>query len=430
MDDDIPDLEKLTSDWESKGGGKKAAPDTEQRRQELLTLFKERSKPIDPDILSTRPEGPEHLWGSYVTRRTVSILASLGGLGKSQLALMQALRLACGLSFLGRGNRDGPMRTWYVSLEDPPEVVNTRVHDAVNAIVESQKAKNRAKYEPPGLSRAQIHELVLKNFRYLDMYGEQFKVARKEASDIIVTGDLDALAEHIEAEGGTDQVIVDTLVRSHALAENLNEEMSQVIIGYERFARRLNAGVLLAAHMPKAAVDKNGHGGSHGARGAGAITDNARSSIIVEAATVAEMKKFENVPEKWLDPKNPRLLNVRNAKVNFGAREPVRYAALQQGWVEEFTPVLGKANADERDYAMLYQWWSSDRGYRSKPLTKNAIKTNLEGLREFTGSGAGRPRWEALLDWAVENGHATEVSVEGNRSDAKFLKLIPPGTGD
>src|SRR6185437_13452546 len=77
-----------------------------------------------PDPASIAPR--EWLYGTALVRRFVSVLIAPGGVGKSALALAQALALATGEPFLGeRVHHSVPV--WVLNLEDPLEELNRRL---------------------------------------------------------------------------------------------------------------------------------------------------------------------------------------------------------------------------------------------------------------------------------------------------------------
>jgi len=76
----------------------------------------------DPESIPPR----EWLYGTRYVRRFVSVLAAPGGVGKSALALGQAVALASGRPILGeRVHHRAP--AWVLNLEDPLEELHRRL---------------------------------------------------------------------------------------------------------------------------------------------------------------------------------------------------------------------------------------------------------------------------------------------------------------
>jgi hypothetical protein len=299
--------------------------------------------------------------------------------------------------------------------------VRLRIYNAMQAVLDADLHK--PKYATP-IGRENLLERAQARFRYVDLYGAEFRVAMKVQGELMPTPDLDLLAEYIESQGGADVVYVDTLIRSNSADENANDQMARVLVGYEGFARRLEAGVGLLVHVPKSKGDDRT---SHAARGAGAITDNARSAINITAATADDVKGFANALPEWVNPENPRLLRITHGKSNYAGRERPRWALLREGWVEEFTPVESHAASEERRYTALQAWWCDARGYKSRPLSKSAIEARLESIKEHSSQPkVGKRQWQAALAWAIDEGHAvTVIEAVGDNPDSKFYRLNP-----
>src|SRR5262245_55521874 len=66
------------------------------------------------------------LYGHHFIRRFVSGTVATGGMGKSALALVEALAMATGRDLLGHCPR-GKFRVWYVNLEDPLDEIDRRI---------------------------------------------------------------------------------------------------------------------------------------------------------------------------------------------------------------------------------------------------------------------------------------------------------------
>ncbi len=384
----------------------------------LRELLEERSRPLDLATLTTRPPGPAFVWRNYMSRGTVTIVSAIGGLGKSQVAIAHGLHSSCGLSFLGEST-EGGQRVWYVSLEDSPDAVKLRVHNAVQALVDEQR--DARKFESGPKTAFEIHTAVIAGFRYVDLYGAEFRVALKVQGELMPMPDLDELAARIEREGGADLVYVDTLIRSHSADENANDQMARVLVCYEGFARRLNAAVGLLVHVPKAGGDART---SHVARGAGAITDNARSAINITPAKLADVKGFTNVQPEWLNEENPRLLRITHGKSNYAGRASPRWALLREGWVVEFLPIQALITEDELNYTKLYDWWIGPRN-TSKPVSRTSLRESLPDI-QVSGLELGRNRMEKLLAFAIQRNLAVPVVDIASKNPAAKLYTLRP----
>ena len=75
---------------------------------------------VAPENLPTRA----WLYGRYLMRGTLSLTVAPGGVGKSSLAIAEAIALSSGRNFLKDPLPDGALRVWYVNCEDPDSASN------------------------------------------------------------------------------------------------------------------------------------------------------------------------------------------------------------------------------------------------------------------------------------------------------------------
>lgn len=76
----------------------------------------------DPATIPRR----QFVFGTHLIRGFVALTVAPGGVGKSSLAIGEAVSMASGENLLGvRPGR--PLRVWYVNLEDPREEIERRV---------------------------------------------------------------------------------------------------------------------------------------------------------------------------------------------------------------------------------------------------------------------------------------------------------------
>jgi hypothetical protein len=75
-----------------------------------------------PETLPRR----QWLYGRQYIRRFVSGTVAAGGMGKSALALVEAIAMATGRDLLGHRPR-GKYRVWYINGEDPRDEIDRRI---------------------------------------------------------------------------------------------------------------------------------------------------------------------------------------------------------------------------------------------------------------------------------------------------------------
>lgn len=232
----------------------------------------------------------EWLYGTRLIRRFVSVLAAPGGVGKSSLALGQALALVTGRPILGEHVHHAAP-AWVLNLEDPIEETHRRV-----AALMQRHAIARTEVE----GRLFLHS------------GRDRRVCMAETGDDggVRHPDRDAIIDGAR-ERGVGLIVVDPFVKSHRVDENSNGEIDAAATAWAEVADATRAAVLLVHHVRKGGAT----GDVEGARGAKALTDAARSAFLLAPMSVEEARRFCVDPaDRW------RHVRLDDAKANLAAR--------------------------------------------------------------------------------------------------------------
>jgi hypothetical protein len=248
------------------------------------------------------------LYGTRLIRGFVSVLAAPGGVGKSSLALGQAMALASGKPILGeRVHRSVPV--WVLNLEDPLEEMHRRVAALMR------------------LHQITTQELAGRLFLHS---GRDRRITMAAADGhSIVHPDRDGLIGAAKA-AGIGLLVVDPFVKSHTLDENANGDMDAAATAWAEVAHATGAAVLLVHHVRKSAGD-----GVEAMRGAKALSDAARAACLLTPMSEEEGRALA-VPERerW------RHVRLDDAKANLAPRAE---AAV---WYRLETVALGNATEE------------------------------------------------------------------------------------
>lgn len=226
---------------------------------------------------------------------TVGMLSSPGGVGKSTWALQAAIAVAGGPDLLELGiTRTGDVL--YLAWEDPDIVICHRLQAL-------------RKY----MSQ-----------RELESVAEKLMIITLGGSPIDLTRESEFI-NLIQVGTGVRLIIIDTMSRVHRLDENSNGDMGWLIGKIENIAIGTGAAVLLLHHMGKESA-RVFDDTPHGARGASALTDNARWAATMRAPTAGEAR--ERIP-------NIRHQCVRWAvcKASYSAKPTARWYVRHEGGV-------------------------------------------------------------------------------------------------
>jgi len=234
----------------------------------------------------------EWLYGTRYVRRFVSVLAAPGGVGKSALALGQAVALASGRPILGeRVHHRAP--AWVLNLEDPLD----ELHRRLAALLRLHRLPDEAV----------AGKLFLHSGRQRGVC-----IATQAADGGIVHPDRDALAAAALA-AGVGLIVVDPFVKSHGLDENSNPHMDAAATAWAEVAERSGAAVLLVHHVRK--LGANATPDVDSARGAKALTDAARSASLLSPMAAEEAERLGVAPGE-----RHRYVRLDDAKANMAPR--------------------------------------------------------------------------------------------------------------
>lgn len=324
----------------------------------------------DPALLPAPESIPprEWLYGNRLIRRFVSVLAAPGGVGKSALALAQALALATGRPFLGeRVHHAAP--AWVFNLEDPLDEMHRRL---------------AALMRLHGIGEAEVRGRLFLNTGRL----RRLVMAEPDGEGGIALPDRAPMIAAASA-AGVGLIVVDPFVKSHRLDENSNVHMDAAATAWAEVADRAGCAVLLVHHVRKGSVE-----GVDATRGAKALTDAARSASLLSPMTAEEAGAL-GVPERerW------RHVRLDDAKANLAPR------AEAACWYRLESVALGNATAQYPlgDQVAAIAPWAPPNPFRDlSPADCNraldAIAAGQDG-HAFTRHRTGRAgaRWAGTV---------------------------------
>ncbi|MDP2815843.1 MAG: helicase RepA family protein [Rectinemataceae bacterium] len=222
------------------------------------------------DILSAFTNNPppiDEILPGFVSG-TVGVLSGPGASSKSMWALQAGVAIAGGPDLLHLGIKQKGI-VHYIAAEDPEEIIVRRLH-ALGGRITSEYQRILAKM------------LVISPLMGLRL-------------DIMNANHVQQI---IDNTAGSRLVIIDTLNRVHALEENSNGDMGQLTAQLEYIARLTGAAVLHLHHVSKSAA-RLGDDDQHSARGASALSDNARWAAGLRTMSEKEAeKRGVNVAQK------------------------------------------------------------------------------------------------------------------------------------
>ena len=239
------------------------------------------------------------LYGTYLIRGEITVLAAPGGVGKTALATGVAIEIATDTVLLGEKiYRAQPLKVLFINGEDGASEIHRRVLAFCLAHAHKLGGQNLdrlyvAGADDPRVQRLSFLKTTDRNFSMLDQSGFQV---------------LESALETLQP----DLLVLDPLV-AFCGGGNMNDNavMAQVIRELKRLATKRDCAVLVVHHTRKGADDGNAEGIS----GASATVNLARRALMPVPMTEDEAKKLGVLPSERF-----RYFKLVDAKSNLAPR--------------------------------------------------------------------------------------------------------------
>jgi RecA-family ATPase len=218
---------------------------------------------FDPAALPPRA----WLYGKHYQRRTVSLTAGPGGMGKSSLEMVELLSMATGRNLLGEQPMER-LRVWLHNGEDPMEEMLRRLA----AVCQHYK----------------IPQEELQGQLWLTS-GNEFPLrVAKGYANLEIDEPLVRQISNAIGENEIDVAAFDPLVTLHSVSEGDPGKMDAVVRLFAGIADERDAGIDLSHHVRKPAAGSDADLDLNDIRGVMAITDAARAARILNRMNKAD----------------------------------------------------------------------------------------------------------------------------------------------
>ena len=219
----------------------------------------------DPGSIKPR----QWLYDRFLIRGFVSVSIAPGGVGKSTLAIAEAVALTTGKSLLGK-HTGTAKRVWLWNLEDPRDELERRIQAVCQHFNISADDLRDRLFVDTGREQELCLAISGRN--------------GPELQNIVIDNVVEQMIEN-----EIDCLIVDPFISSHAVSENDNPAIDMVVKAWGRIADRTNAAIHLIHHSRKQSADAETNADS--ARGAKALVDAARDVRVLNRMTADETLK-------------------------------------------------------------------------------------------------------------------------------------------
>jgi hypothetical protein len=201
------------------------------------------------------------------------VLAGMGGVSKTQLAIQLCLHVAMGIQFMGKAVKQG--KALLLLAEEDQEEIDRRI----NAVV---RHKN--------LSPNEIQRLQ-DNVRAFGLVGQDTRLTVKVNGALDVSHFGQEIIDRANEMGDVRLIVLDHVALFHGGDFNAREDAAMTMRVVNHIAQVTKASVSLLAHSPKGARNADESDASMVA-GSTAFVDQARAALVLAGMREAEAKKY------------------------------------------------------------------------------------------------------------------------------------------
>lgn len=373
----MPAPHKDVTDWLTAGGTVEALQDMALYPAETLGLENTQGQPttITPTpfqwIEASKIKPREWLYGDHLIRKFVSLTVSPGGLGKSSLALVEAMAMASGQALLkdAEVHEPDPLRVWYWNGEDPQEETQRRVVAAAKHYNLSPSDFVSRLFTDTGREQAITLGQIVRGEIGLD-------------EDLFLSLETSMLANEI------DVLVLDPFVSAHRMGENDNNAIDAVIKRLGKLADRTNAAVEIVHHVRKPSKTDE-ETDVNDARGASALLGGVRSARVLNVMS-KDIAKKAHIP----DDLRLRHFSVTNGKANMTTKS----SAGQWRFLESvcLDNAQGHRKSDNVGVVTYYELPAEAQDSADLSGAENAMRLVLstdDMVRHWRGKGPVPKNW-------------------------------------
>jgi hypothetical protein len=207
-----------------------------------------------------------------------AVLAGLGGVSKTQFGLQASMAIGLGSPFMGKAVKAGNVMA-ILGEEDRPEIARR-----VNAVVRYEK-----------LDDAQIHRLEASILAF-PLVGRDMRLTATGEKGLTEQDFAEEVIAAAKSIGDVRAILFDHLALIHGGDHNAREDAALTMTVVNHIAQETGASVLVLAHTPKNAIEKEDSDASMIA-GSTAFVDQARGAWVLATMRKGEAKNFGILPE-------------------------------------------------------------------------------------------------------------------------------------
>ena len=337
-------------------------------------VFKVAARPFewrDPQTIPPR----RWLYGHHYIEKFLSATVAPGGLGKSSLALVEAVAMASGRALLGQKPRC-PLTVWYYNGEDPLDEIERRV-----AAI---------------LLHYRIAPEEIEGRLFVNSGRDCPLIIVEKISDTITVHEpvVDGIIEEIRRVG-VQVLILDPFVSTHGVPENDNGAIDRVAKTWSSVSEVTSVATDLVHHVRKQ-VSGQSEFTVEDARGAVSLIGAVRSARVLNVMTASEASQCG-----VSDDERRSFFRVDNGKAN------MRPPSTGAQWRRLTSVGLGNGTADdEEDWVGVVENWTMPGPFEGVTVD------HLRAVQDAVAKGSWRDH-EQSANWVgIAVAEVLELDVE------------------
>ena len=385
--------DEYNREWRNAPPGHKKAAHTADKLEEFklepLTFEELESAQLTPRVIL-----PYMLYADVRTR------IAAGGVGKTTLALYEAITLALGRELWGR-KPDSPVRTVLVTREDARETLAARSREIMKDL---------------RLDREHV-DTVLSNLSIMDLSAVGFRIS-SVVGDVVTPHDenLSWMVQHLR-EFRPDWVIMDPLVSFGVGEQRVNDAEQGLIEAMRILKKEFNCCVEGIHHSGKANAREKTLD-QYSGRGGSALADGARMVCVLAPLSPAE---FEEATGQVLQGAESAMV-MAMPKMSY-CRPQTEIYIRRRGYSFEAVPALlvppladVHKQMESSVYGVVHDAW-----LKNQPLSKEDMRADFSAL--FYGSLTRKDVMDALAR-LQRDGRVVLRQSRGGRGQRAVLEPV------
>lgn len=328
------------------------------------------------DELAQEPDPTRYIVFPYITEECAAVLVGAGGTSKTGVLTLLSVHIATGAPFFGGRVEQGAVL--FVTAEDRRKVLHKHVWA-------------HARDLPPPLRMRLAENFILK-----DVVGLGVKLSRRIDGETVVAPDVSSLIEYARSIPNLKLVVLDTLSRLNG-GDEMTDGLAAIISAMEAIARATGAATIIAHHTGKA-QHRDGVADQYTSRGGSALSDNARSVMLVQVVGPKDKEAPSNAGELIA---HNRLLRPSHVKANDIQASPRHLQRIPTPHRAQIAPFAAEFAGD----SMTSAWQKLAVWMREQKEIPYPTARTVEGV-EAIGSRDVRRQ---IVTWAMDRGLLLEV---------------------